>query len=418
VGDQSANVTTLPADAPVLATTVAEPIGGSTPQHGASRGVDPRLFLVGLTICHAFNDLYGLVLPPLLPALQQEFRLSYLQLGLLSFATTAVSALGQPLVGYLADLYRRRRLVMLLGFCLYPPALLLLAAAPSYAILIAGAATIGLAASAYHPQSTTLLLDRFTRRRGWASGIHGTGNSIGFALAPLVIGPLAARIGWRGAADVMAIPAVLAAALVAASWRFVPEPAAQVARGLRAGVTRPLLVLTAVNGVQQAVVAGFVTFLPAFYASRGSGIALAGLLTAPLLAAGLISQPVGGALSDRYGRRGMLGLALVGLGISILGFSQASGALLVAFALLVGFCGSLASPIVLVYAAELAPGGRTGQAVGIAWGVGIAISSIAAPATGAAIDAFGFTAAHVTLGALALLAAAGALWLPRSTPVR
>src|SRR5438046_145019 len=89
----------------------------------ARRGVDARLFLFGLTVCHAFNDLYGLVLPPLLPALQEEFRLSYLQLGLLSFATTVVSAVGQPLVGYIADLYRRRRLVLLIAFCLYPPAL-------------------------------------------------------------------------------------------------------------------------------------------------------------------------------------------------------------------------------------------------------------------------------------------------------
>jgi FSR family fosmidomycin resistance protein-like MFS transporter len=374
--------------------------------------LDARLFLAGLTACHAFNDLYGLVLPPLLPALQAEFRLSYLQLGLLSFATTAVSAVGQPLVGYVADLTRRRRLIVLLGFLLYPPALLLLAAAPSYVLLLAGAAMIGLAATAYHPQSTTLLLDRFTRRRGWASGIHGTGNSIGFALAPLAIGPLAARLGWRSAADIMALPALFAAALVVVAWKFVPEPAAQVARGLRAGVSRPLLTLTAVNGVQQAVVAGFITFLPAFYASRGSGLALAGLLTAPLLAAGLLSQPIGGALSDRYGRREILIAALAGLGICILGFAHTSGALLAAFALLVGFCASLASPIVLVYAAELAPGGRTGQAVGIAWGVGIAISSIAAPATGAAIDAFGFTWAHTVLGALAVLAAFGALALP------
>jgi FSR family fosmidomycin resistance protein-like MFS transporter len=211
------------------------------------------------------------------------------------------------------------------------------------------------------------------------------------------------------------LPALLAAGLVVVAWKFVPEPAAQVARGLRAGVSRPLLTLTAVNGVQQAVVAGFITFLPAFYASRGSGLALAGLLTAPLLAAGLLSQPIGGALSDRYGRREILIAALAGLGVCILGFAHTSGALLAAFALLVGFCASLASPIVLVYAAELAPGGRTGQAVGIAWGVGIAISSIAAPATGAAIDAFGFTWAHTVLGVLAVLAAFGALALPRRT---
>ena len=242
------------------------------------------------------------------------------------------------------------------------------------------------------------------------------GNGIGFALAPLIVGPLAARLGWREAAAAMALPALLGVALVLLGWRRVAEPKALAARGLRAGVSRPLLLLTAVNGIQQAVVAGFVTFLPAYYASRGVGLAGAGLLTAPVLAAGLLSQPLGGALSDRYGRRTLLLGAFAALGVCMIGFAQAEGLPLAVLAVLIGASGSLASPIVLVYAAELARGGRTGQAVGIAWGVGIAISSVAAPATGAAIDAFGFAAAQTALGLLALLAAVGTLWLPRSRP--
>jgi FSR family fosmidomycin resistance protein-like MFS transporter len=388
--------------------------GRSRPVEGPAPRLGTWAFLLGLTACHALNDLYGLVLPPLLPALQADFRLSYLQLGILSFATTVVSAGAQPLVGSYADQTRRRRLALLLGFCLYPPALLLMAVAPSYGVLIVAAALLGLAASAYHPQSTTLLMDRFRERRGAASGIHGMGNSVGFALAPLLVGPLAAALGWRTAAAGMAAPALLAVGLILLGWRWVPEPVAQVARGMRGGISRPLLLLTAVNGVQQAAVAGFITFLPAFYASRGAGLAWAGLLTAPLLAAGLVTQPLGGALSDRFGRRELLLCSFVGLGLCMVAFSQADGALLAPVALLIGAFGSLASPIVLVYAAELAPGGRTGQAVGIAWGVGIAISSVAAPLTGAAIDAFGFGPAHATLGALALLAALGTVWLPAS----
>ncbi|MBI3972795.1 MAG: MFS transporter [Chloroflexi bacterium] len=384
---------------------VARTRGGTRGGRGGS-----GWFLLGLTACHAVNDLYGLVLPPLLPAIQAAFALSYLQLGMLSFATTAISAFAQPLVGYWADLRRRRRLVLVAGFCLFPVAMVLIGNAPSYGALLAAAAVLGLASSAYHPQSTTLLLARFPVNRGWASGIHGIGNSIGFALAPVLVGPLAARFGWRPAALALALPALAAAAL---SWWLVKEPSVRVARGLRAGVSRPLLVLTCVNGIQGAVVAGFVTFLPAYYANRGAGLALAGLLTAPTLAAGLFAQPLGGTLSDRLGRRGVLIVATVALGVSLLFFPRVDGVLLIALAVLIGFWASLAPPVVLVYAAELAPGGRTGQAVGLAWGAGIAISSIAAPATGAAIDAFGFAPAHTALGFLALAAAVLALSLPR-----
>lgn len=368
-----------------------------------------RWFLFWLTICHSVNDFYGLVLPPLLPALQTTFRLSYLRLGLLTFATTALSAFAQPLVGYWADLYRRRRLVLVSGFCLFSVSMLLISAVPSYGALFLAAGVLGLAASAYHPQSTTLIVQRFQDRRGWASGIHGIGNSIGFALAPLLLGPLADRFGWRAAAVLAALPGLAGAALV---WRLVEEPLVRTARGLREGVSRPLVLLTGVNGAQLAVQAGFVAFLPAYYASRGAGLALAGLLTAPTLAAGLLAQPLGGALSDRFGRREVFVAALAGVGLCVLAFPYADGAALLALAVLIGFWASLTPSVALVYAAELAPKGRTGQAVGLAWGTGIALSSLAPPLTGALIDAFSFTWAYAALGLLALATALAALALP------
>lgn len=366
-------------------------------------------FLLGLTACHAINDLYGLVLPPLLPALQAAFSLGYFQAGMLAFATTAVSAIAQPMVGYWADRHRRRRLVLVAGFLLYPFGMLLLGISPNFAALLAAATVLGTAASAYHPQSTTLILDRFKERRGWASGIHGVGNSVGSALAPLLVGPLAAQYGWRTAAFALAFPALAAAA---GAWKLVREPSIQAARGMRAGISRPLILLTAVNGGLMATVAGFITFLPAYYASRGAGLAEAGLLTAPTFAIGVLAQPLGGAISDRLGRRMVFVVSLVLLGVCILAFPLASGPALLALALLVGFASSLAPPVVLIYAAELAPGGRTGQAVGLAWGAGIALSSVAPPLTGAMIDVWGFGVAHAALGVVSLAAALLASRLP------
>jgi FSR family fosmidomycin resistance protein-like MFS transporter len=227
----------------------------------------------------------------------------------------------------------------------------------------------------------------------------------------VVLGPLADRFGWRLAAAVAALPALLAAAAV---WRWVEEPAVPAARGLVSGLSRPLLLLTWVNGVQLAVAAGFVTFLPAYYAGRGASLTVAGLLTALAVAAGVVAQPLGGGLSDRWGRPEVFVAALLALGLSLLGFPHADGLWLVTLAVLIGFWASLTPSIALVYAAELASGGRTGQAVGVVWGVGIALSSLAPPATGALIDAFGFGLAYAVLGLVALATALVALRLPRA----
>ena len=84
----------------------------------------------------------------------------------------------------------------------------------------------------------------------------------------------------------------------------------------------------------------------------------------------------------------------------------------VACAFAVQFTTSLTPPVALVYAAELAPGGRSGTAIGFAWGVGITVSMLAAPVTGALIDLAGFFPAFLSLALTALLGSAVARMLP------
>src|SRR3954469_2066832 len=52
-----------------------------------------RNALIALTVLHTINDFYGLLLPPLLPALRATFDLSYTQAGAIPFVSTGVSAL-------------------------------------------------------------------------------------------------------------------------------------------------------------------------------------------------------------------------------------------------------------------------------------------------------------------------------------
>jgi len=63
----------------------------------------------------------------------------------------------------------------------------------------------------------------------------------------------------------------------------------------------------------------------------------------------------------------------------------------------------------------LAPGGRSGTAVGMMWGVGIAVGALAAPLTGILIDVAGFIPAFLSMAGAALLGAIVARRLPRPT---
>ncbi len=351
-----------------------------------------------------------MLLPPLLPALRVAFDLTYSQAGMIPFVSTAISALLQPNLGYLADRRGLRRPLMIAGFCTFALAAVAIGRSSSYPTLLLAAMLLGLAASTYHPQSATFLTYYFARNRGWAQGIHGIGNGLGFMVAPVAVGLLAEHFGWQTAATLAGLPALLAALIVFAALR---EPAVRGSRGLLAGVTRPLVLLTVVNGLGLAASNGFLTWLPSYYSGQGHSLAISGALTATISTAALLAQPLGGALSDRFGRRSVVAASLASACVFLLLFLTAPTLLLmVPLSLLIGFCTSLLPPVTMVYASELAAGERTGMAVGIVWGLGTAVSSVSPLLTGSLIDARGFGPAYFALAVVAGLAALLATRLP------
>jgi FSR family fosmidomycin resistance protein-like MFS transporter len=366
--------------------------------------------LAALTAAHTVNDFYGLVLPPLLPTLIAAFGLSYGQAGVIPFVSTGLSAVLQPTLGYLADRRRARRLFLVVGFAGYALAMLSLGSAGSYLTLLIAAAFLGLAGSTYHPQSATYLLFYFRDNRGFAQGIHGLGNGLGFFAAPIAVTVLAEMLGWEWAVRLLALPALLAIVLV---LRALPEPSIQGGRGLLAGITRPLVLLTVVTGLALGVQTGFVTWLPSYYGLQGYSLVASGLLTASMSLAGLLAQPSGGTLSDRFGRRTVVLLSLLGVGVfQLLFLSSQALPLMVLFSLLAGFCGSLLPPVTMVYASELAAGQRSGLAVGVVWGLGTLVGAFAPLISGQAIDYFGFAPTYAGLALVSFVAAGLALSLP------
>lgn len=370
--------------------------------------------LASLVGCHAINDFYGLVTAPLLPAIRASFGLSYSAVAIVPFLTLITSALLQPTLGYLADRRALRRVCMACGFAMLALAMFSLGQSRSYLAVLVAAVILGIGASTYHPQSATLLAYYFARqRRGFAQGVHGIGNALGFLLAPVVIYFLLQHGEWRQVATWLALPASLGALIALFALR---EPASRGGRGLLAGITPPLALLTGINGLALATSSSFTNWLPTYYYGHGYTLASSALLTGATSLAAFLAQPLGGAISDRIGRRRLLGLALTGVGVSIGLFLLAPSIVLaIALSLVVGFWSSLTPPVMMVYASELATGERTGTAVGVVWGIATTVSALALPLTGKLIDLAGgqVSTAYAVLAGFALLAAVLSRKLPK-----
>jgi MFS transporter, FSR family, fosmidomycin resistance protein len=391
----------------------------TTPLAGTRAGIEEPTrvryrMLAALVACHGLNDLYTLVIPPMLPAIRLAFGLSYSAVAIVPFLTLATSATLQPTLGYVADRRALRRLVMATGFIALALGMLVLGLSRSYLVILGAALLLGIGASTYHPQSATLLAYFFERKnRGFAQGIHGIGNALGFGLGPVLMYFLLSRMDFHGAALWLIAPGLIGVAIVALVLR---EPASRGSRGFLAGITRPLALLTVVNGIALATSSSYINWLPSYYVAHGYTIAGSSLLTALTSGVAFLSQPLGGAISDRIGRRNLLVAAMLGTATSLGLFLLAPTiGWAIGLSVLIGFCSYMTPPVMMVYASELAPGERTGTAVGVVWGLATTLSAITLPVTGKIIDLAGgqIAPAYATLVALGLLGSLLAYRLPR-----
>ncbi len=151
--------------------------------------------LVGLA--HAVSHFSQLLLAPLFPWLKIEFNVSYTELGLLLTIFFVVSSAVQTASGFLVDRIGPRP-VLLGGLGLLALAALGYAASTHYAMLAASAVVAGLGNGVFHPADYTLLnRNVHASRLGHAYSAHGITGTLGWALAPALMVPVALAAGWR-----------------------------------------------------------------------------------------------------------------------------------------------------------------------------------------------------------------------------
>ena len=189
------------------ATLLASPAASPLRQDAAVIG------LVG--VAHSVSHFSQLLLAPLFPWLKAEFNVSYTQLGLLLTVFFVTSTAVQAASGFVVDRFGPRP-VLLLGLSLLGLAALGYANSHSYAMLAASAVVAGIGNGVFHPVDYTLLNRKVHKSRlGHAYSAHGITGTLGWALAPALMVPVALASGWRVA---MLCAAAVAFAVLALLW--------------------------------------------------------------------------------------------------------------------------------------------------------------------------------------------------------
>ena len=152
-----------------------------------------------ISFAHGMSHFYQLLLAPLFPFIKDELGVSYAALGFLVALFYALSALLQPLAGFVVDRYGARN-VLFGGVGFVVAGVLVQGLASDYAMLAFGAALGGIGNSVFHPADFAILNARVRPARlGYAFSAHGVVGYVGYAIAPLFSVSIGAAFGWQSA---------------------------------------------------------------------------------------------------------------------------------------------------------------------------------------------------------------------------
>jgi len=157
----------------------------------------------------------------LFPLLQQEMKLSPIELGWLGSSFALVYGLLAPFAGNIGDLFRRKN-VILFGLYAWSIICALTAISRQFWHLLFFRAAEGLGETFYFPATTSLLSDYHDgRTRSRALGLHNTGVYAGTIAGGFFAGLIGQHYGWRWS---FVIFGTLGALLGLVLARFVVEP--------------------------------------------------------------------------------------------------------------------------------------------------------------------------------------------------
>ncbi len=352
--------------------------------------------LLSISLVHLLNDSLQAVIPAVLPILKQNLALTYSQLGVILMVMNVTASVLQPAVGYLADRTPRPFMLptaMFISAC----GLIGLAFSHQYALVLLSVALIGIGSAVFHPEASRVAHMASGPRRGLGQSIFQVGGNAGQALAPLLTAYFFVWMGQTGAAW-FTIPAASACALLVyiAFWyrgqeqrRNVASAAIPLSHFDKRMVALTLLVV--IVTARSWMFAGLQSFYPLYLIDvQGISVKSAQMYTFLFLLAGAIGTFFGGPAADRFGKRTLITVSLLGaLPLSLL-IPHVTGGWAYPLLFLDGLLVLSSFSVTVVYAQELLPG-RIGTVSGLMIGLAFGMGGIGASMLGRLADMFSLT---------------------------
>lgn len=365
--------------------------------------------LGAISVSHFLNDMLQSLILAIYPLLKGTFHLSFAQIGLITLTYQITASMLQPFVGIYTDRHPMPYFLSIgMGSTLM--GLFVLALAPTYGMLLVGAALVGAGSSIFHPESSRVARMASGGRFGLAQSIFQVGGNAGTAVGPLLAACIILPMG-RGSLVwfSFAAAAALIVLLRVGRWykrrhmQSIKTPSKVVSNRPSHAVAFPmiiLLILMLSKFVYLSSMNSYFTFylMQKFHLSMKS----ADVHLFLFLFAVALGTVLGGPVGDRIGRKRVIWVSILGAAPFTMILPYVGLAWTGVLTIVIGLILASAFSAILVYAQELLPG-KVGMVSGLFFGIAFGIGGMGAAVLGKVADLYGIEYVYRVCSFLPLL---------------
>jgi FSR family fosmidomycin resistance protein-like MFS transporter len=344
------------------------------------------LFAIGF--CHMLNDMMQALLPAIYPSLKQDFHLNFTQIGLITLAYQITASLLQPMVGYFSD-RKPMPYSLAAGAVFTLIGLLGLSIAGSYGAILICAMVIGIGSAVFHPESSRVARMASGGRHGLAQSVFQLGGNTGSALGPLLAAGLVASYGQRSIAwaGLLALTSIIVLYNVGTWYKHHGlarmhhhSQAHHNLSSMKVWVSMTVLLMLMFS---KFFYLASITSYYTFYLIQTFHVSLVNAQVHLFLFLGAVAAGTmaGGPLGDRFGRKYVIWLSILGILPFTMALPYANLFWTSILSVIIGVVLASAFPAIVVYAQELLPG-RVGMISGMFFGFSFGMGGIGAAVLG------------------------------------
>jgi FSR family fosmidomycin resistance protein-like MFS transporter len=369
----------------------------SDPDTAAADGHGRRQTVLGILLAlsasHLINDTLQALLPAIYPMLKASFGLTFTQIGLITLSYQLTASLLQPFVGSYTD-RKPKPFSLAAGMALTLLGLASLSAARSYGIIICSSVLVGMGSSIFHPEASRVAHMAAGERHGFAQSLFQVGGNLGSSFGPLLA---ALIIVPNGQSSILwfTLLALAGIVLLAGVGRWYGRNLAHYRRRADAHASQAPARRTIVLSLSVLICLIFskyfylvsLTNYYTFYLIQRFGLSIQGaqLLLFVFLVSVAAGTILGGPLGDRFGRKYVIWVSILGVAPFSLALPHVGLTATVVLTVFIGLILASAFSAILVYAQELIPG-RVGMISGLFFGFAFGVGGVASAALGRLAD--------------------------------